>query len=44
MKITILGALAGFTYQVTAHATWQDLWVDGVDQISSMDLLYMFLG
>lgn len=33
MKYTISAALvAALTFQnVSAHATWQDLWVDGVD-------------
>lgn len=34
MKAPLLTVLAGLAYQVAGHATFQDLWVDGVDQIS----------
>lgn len=32
----MVAAVAGFAaHQVAGHATWQELWVDGVDKISS---------
>lgn len=35
MRTCLLAAVAGFAArQVAGHATWQDLWVDGVDKIS----------
>lgn len=34
MKNTLLAAVTGLAYQAAAHATFQDLWVNGVDQIS----------
>lgn len=35
MRSCLLAAVAGFAaQQVAGHATWQELWVDGVDKIS----------
>ncbi|KAJ4418927.1 hypothetical protein N0V82_005276 [Gnomoniopsis sp. IMI 355080] len=35
MRTFLLAAVAGFAaHQVAGHATWQELWVDGVDKIS----------
>lgn len=40
MKSTIFAALAATAVKsVTGHALFQELWVDGVDMMSSQDLL-----
>lgn len=48
MKSTLLAVLTALAAQeVVGHATWQDLWVAGVDQISPLqdtDLSTMNIG